>query len=335
MTTLPSSIPPSLPTRRRRPARLRAAAVATPLLLALAACGGGGNDALSGGGDSGDGGSGGGEVTVAHQAYTEMEIMAEMYAAVLEDAGYEPQLQALGDRSLYAGKLGSGGIQVAPEYVSSMTEYLNRDQNGADAEPVATPDVDETVSKLEELGAEAGVQPLEPAEAEDANAFAVTQEFSEQNGITTLSDLGDYGQPVALAAAEDCPDRPDCLQGLESVYGIQIGDFEPLGFGTTATKDALTSGDVELGQVGTSDGQIDQLGLVVLEDDQNWQNAENLVPVVNAEWIQDNPEAQEALNELSQTLTTEDLKMLNAQVDAERKLASEVAENYLTDKGLI
>lgn len=323
------------PIHRRRSLRLRAAALATPLLLLAAACGGGGNDALGGGDGGSDGGSGGGEVTVAHQAYTEMEIMAEMYAAVLENAGYEPQLQALGDRSLYANKLGSGGIQVAPEYVSSMTEFLNRDQNGADAEPVASPDVDETVSKLEELGGQAGVEPLQPAEAEDANSFAVTQEFSDKNGVTTLSDLGEYGKPVALAAAEDCPDRPDCLKGLESVYGIQVGDFEPLGFGTAATKDALTSGDVELGQVGTSDGQIDSLGIVVLEDDKNWQNAENLVPVVNAEWIADNPDAKDALNELSDTLTTEDLKMLNKQVDQDRLLASEVAETYLKDKGLI
>ncbi len=323
-----------MPRKTTRVRRSLAAAAAMPLLL-LAACGDGGSDALTDdGGGEGNSGSGG-QVVIAHQDYTEMSIMAEMYAALLEADGFEPTLRAVGDRAIYAGQLASGDVHVAPEYVSSMTEYLNREINGPDAEMVASPDVDETMKKLEELAAEKNMEPLQPAEAEDANAFAVTQEFSEKNDVTTLSDLGGLDQPVALAAAPDCPDRPDCQIGLEEVYGIQISDFEPLGFGTPQTKDALTSGEVQVGQVGTSDGQVEDLGLVVLEDDKDWQNAENLVPMVNSGFLDENPEVADILNELSDVLTTEDLMRLNAAVDAERQLASDVAEEYLTDKGLI
>jgi osmoprotectant transport system substrate-binding protein len=324
MTTAPIS------RKSRVRSRIGLAAAAVPLLL-LAACGDGGSDALSGDG----GGEGGGEVVIAYQDYTEMSIMAEMYAALLEAEGYEPTLKGVGDRAIYAGQLASGDVDVAPEYVSSMTEYLNREVNGPDAEPVASPDVDESMAKLEEFAAEKNMTPLEPAQAEDANAFAVTQEFSDENSVTTLSDLGELGEPIALAAAPDCPDRPDCQGGLEEVYGIQISGFEPLGFGSPQTKDALTSGEVRLGQVGTSDGQIEQLNLVVLEDDKDWQNAENLVPVVNSAWLKDNPKAEDALNKLSGVLTTEDLTMLNAKVDGERLEASQVAEDYLEEKGLI
>lgn len=320
-------------TRRTVPAPSALAALATASLLLLAACGGGGTDALDPDEDTGS--SAGGEVVIGHQDYTEMTIMAEMYAALLEDAGFEPTLKAVGDRAIYAGELSSGEVHVAPEYVSSMTEYLNREANGPDAEQVASPDVAETVEQLTELGEDAGVRPLEPAEAEDANAFAVTREFAEANGVTTLSDLGALDKPVTLAAAEDCPDRPDCQPGLEEVYGIEIAGFEPLGFGTPATKDALVGGEVDLGQVGTSDGQVEELDLVVLEDDQEWQNAENLVPVVSIAFVEDNPEVEEALNKLSEVLTTEDLMRLNAQVDAERMLAADVARDYLTEKGLL
>ena len=148
-----------------------------------------------------------------------MQIMAEMYAALLEDAGYAPTLKGLGDRALYAGELGSGkaGVRL------SMTEYFNKDINGPDAKPVASPDVDETLATLEELGLQAGVTPLEPAEAEDANAFAVTTiEFLETNGVTTLSDLGNYDSLSRLPRAPDCPDRDDCKLGPESVYGVEI-----------------------------------------------------------------------------------------------------------------
>ncbi|HLN77173.1 MAG TPA: ABC transporter substrate-binding protein [Nocardioidaceae bacterium] len=319
--------------KKTRASRALAIAMATPLLL-LAACGNGGNDALKSGSDSGNGG-GGGEVVIAYQDYTEMSIMAEMYAALLKEAGYEPTLKGVGDRAIYAGELTNGKVDVAPEYASSMTEYLNREANGANAKPVATPDLDQTMAKLEELAKPKNMTPLEPAKAEDANAFAVTQDFSDSKGVKTLSDLGKLGGPVALAAAPDCPDRQDCQKGLEAVYGVKVSKFEPLGFGTPQTKDALTKGEVQVGQVGTSDGQIQQLKLVVLQDDKNWQNAENLVPVVSTKFLDAHPDAEKTLNALSEVLTTEDLMKLNAQVDAERQLPADVAKQYLTDKGLV
>jgi osmoprotectant transport system substrate-binding protein len=145
------------------------------------------------------------------------------------------------------------------------------------------------------------------------------EEFSQKNDVTTLSDFGELDRPVALAVA------PDCLKGLEKVYGLEIGDVEPLEFGSPQTKDALTSGEV----------QVEQLGLVVLEGDKDWQTAENLVPVVSTEFLEANPKVEGILNELSDVLTTEDLMLLNAAVDAERRLAGEVATIYLQEKGLI
>jgi osmoprotectant transport system substrate-binding protein len=323
-------------TTRPRNAGVRRAlvAVAVAPLLLFAACGGD-TDTLEGG--SGDGETGGGskEVVIAGQNYTEMQIMSEMYAALLEDAGYTTTIKGVDTRDLYAPSLSDGDVDVVADYASSMTEFLNKDVNGADAKPVASPDVTATVDKLNELGADAGVTALQPAEAEDANAFAVTKDFSESNDVATLSELGEYGKPVALAAAPDCPERQDCKLGLESVYGIKISSFDPLGFGSPQTKDALKSGEVQVGQVGTSDGSLEQLGLVVLEDDKNWQNAENLVPVVNSDFLDANPDVADVLNKLSGVLTTDDLMSLNAQVDVERLLPEDVAADYLTEKGLI
>lgn len=308
------------------------ATLAAPLVL-LAACGNGGTDTLDKG--SGGGGGEGKEVAIAGQNYTEMQIMSEMYAALLEGAGYSTTIKGVDTRDLYAPSLSKGQVDVVADYTSSMTEFLNLDANGPDADPVSSPDASKTVAELKKLGKQKNITALEPAEAEDANAFAVTKEFSDTNHVTTLSDLGDYGKPVALAAAPDCPERTDCKLGLEKVYGIKVSDFEPLGFGTPQTKDALKSDEVQVGQVGTSDGSLQQLGLVVLEDDQNWQNAENLVPVVNTDFLDANPEVADVLNKLSDVLTTDDLMSLNAKVDVERQLPEDVAADYLKEKGLV
>lgn len=321
---------------QRSRARGALAAVALLPLLLLAACGGGsGSDTFDSAKSGDSASSAGGTVVIGGQNYTEMQIMSAMYAALLKDAGYDVTVKSVSDRALYAKALEKGTIDLSADYASSMTEFLNKDINGPDAAPVASPDIDETIATLTDLGAKVGVEPLEPAKAQDANAFAVTKDFAEKNDVSTMSELGALGEPIVLAAAPDCPDRTDCAIGLEKVYGLDITKVEPLGFGTVQTKNALKSGEVQLGQVGTSDGSLESLGLVVLEDDKSLQNAENLVPVVNSDFLAAHQDVADILNKLSATLTTDDLMSLNASVDVDRLLPEDVATSYLKEKGLL
>jgi osmoprotectant transport system substrate-binding protein len=280
-------------------------------------------------------GGGGGKVVIVGQKFTEADIMTQLYKAVLDDAGYDAEVKNLGARDIYLSPLSKGDVTISADYLSSMTEALNRKQNGDDAAKVASPDADATVEELNKLADKEGLTALEPAKAEDANAFAVTKEFAETNSLTTLSDLGASGLSVKLGGNTDCPERADCQKGLEDTYGIKISGFEPTGFGSQATKDDLVKGVTQIGSVGTTDATLEQLGLVILEDDKQLQNAENLVPIVNSKWLEDNEDAEKALNKLSEVLTTEDLTMLIGKVDNDREKASDVAEEYLKDKGLI
>jgi len=222
---------------------------------------------------------------------------------------------------------------VVPEYAATLAEFINRQVNGEDAEPIATNDADATVEAMQPLAEELGVTILEPAEAADQNGFAVTAAFAEENGLETLTDLGELGQPLVLAATEECPERPFCQPGLEETYGLDITSVLPTGFGSPATKQAVQGGEAQLGLVATTDGTLDQFGLVLLEDDQSLQLADNLVPAVNTDAASD--ELTGALNQLADVLTTEDLIELNRQVDAERMQAADVARAYLEENGLI
>jgi osmoprotectant transport system substrate-binding protein len=302
-----------------------------PLALAGACAG---EDALAPEPDTG-GGSAGGDVVIGGQNYTEMQVMSHIYKTLLEDAGYDVTLKLVESRDVYAPQMQKGNVDVSADYLSSMTEYLNAQANGPDAEMVASPDPEATVEELRRLAEPTGIEPLEPAQAQNANAFAVTEEFAEENDVATLSDLAALGEPATLAAAEDCSQRDDCKLGLEQTYGLEITKVEPLGFGTQGTKDALKNGEVTLGQVGTSDATLDSLGLVLLEDDKELQNAENLVPMVNSDFIDEHPDVADVLNGMSEGLTTEDLATMIGKVDLERQLPEDVAREYLVDKGLI
>ncbi|MEU7604453.1 glycine betaine ABC transporter substrate-binding protein, partial [Streptomyces sp. NPDC041003] len=79
---------------------------------------------------------------------------------------------------------------------------------------------------------------------------------------------------------------------------------------------------------------LDSFGLVLLEDDKKLQNADNVLPVVNAKDA-GGPEVAAALDQLTKVLTTADLVDLNRKVDAERAKPADVAKAYLESKGLL
>ena len=316
--------------------RLMLAAVLSTAALLLTACGGGSGDTFSqesSGSSSGSGGSKG-HVVVGGANFTEMLIMQAMYSQLLQNAGYDTETVTAGQREVYFPELASGRIGVVPEYAATLAEYLNVGANGAQATPIATNDATTTVEAMRPLAEKKGVVILDPAKAADQNGFAVSKQFAEQHSLKTLSDLGALGQPVVLAATEECPQRPFCGPGLTKTYGIQISEVKPTGFGSPQTKQAVQSGEAQLGLVATTDGTLDQFGLVLLQDDKHLQLADNLVPAVNADLGKDKT-LVEALNSLADVLTTDDLVQLNSKVDAQRQQPVDVAEEYLKSKGLV
>lgn len=310
--------------------RLLATSAALASLLVLSACGG--DDPLS---DDGGSSEDKGTLVLGGQDFPEMQIMASMYQQLLEESGYTVEAELVGTRDVYIQDLQDGNIDMVPEYAGSITDELQARANGANAPQVSSSDIDETITALNELLNPLGLVALDPAEATDQNAFAVTEQYATENNLTTLSDLGELGEPITLAAAEDCAKRPDCAIGLENVYGIEIEEVLPLGFATRQTKDSVIEGESQLGLVGTSDGSLEQLGLVILEDDQGLQVSQNLVPVVSQETLDANPDIEETLNALSDVLTTEDLAQMNAAVDLERQKPDDVAQAYLEEQGLL
>lgn len=327
-------------TRRLLPALMAVSA------LSLAACGGGdsastASDTAAGSSSAGESpaassqaATGGGSITVGGANFTEINILQEMYKALLEDAGYTVDIITADNRELYAKSLQDGQIDVVPEYAATFAEYVNRQVNGPDAPGIATTDPATTVAAAQPLAQGLNMVLLDPADAADQNGFAVLKSYADANSLKTLSDLATLGKPIRLAATEECPTRPFCGQGLTSTYGLNISENLPLGFGSPQAKQAVVDGQADLVLTGTTDATLDGLGLVLLTDDKKLQQADNLVPVVNADTAKD-ATVVDTLNKLSSVLTTADLTKLNGQVDAERQQAADVAKAYLQDKGLI
>ncbi|MGH3472618.1 MAG: glycine betaine ABC transporter substrate-binding protein [Nocardioidaceae bacterium] len=276
-----------------------------------------------------------GTITLAAQAYTEMEIMAEMYKQVLQKAGYTVNVKLVQTRDIYMPLLENGSVQVVPEYVSGIGDFLNTAANGANAKSLMSNNAQASLAALKPLADKAGITMLNPAKATDQNAFAVTKACADKYNLSTLSDLAALKAPIVLAAAPDCKGRSDCAGGLSQTYGLKITKILSLGFDTTEGKNSATSGESQVVEVATTDGALSSENLVLLKDDKGIQPAQNLIPAVNTSFLKSHPDVAPALNKLSATLTTADLAALNIKVDVNRDKASTVATDYLNSKGLL
>jgi osmoprotectant transport system substrate-binding protein len=310
--------------------RILAAALVSMLALGAASCA---SDDLEGDDNGGSGDGDKGKVVLSGQAFDEAALVASMYQLLLEKEGYTVEQKLVETRDQYLDELEKGNVQVAPEYTAGILDLLNTTANGADADPVTTSDAAESIAAGKQLLDDAGITLLDPSAATDTNAFFVTQEYADDNGVTKLSDL--EGKSVVLAAAPDCKGRPDCEGGLTEVYGIKITKILPLGFGSAQTKSSVKKDESQLGLTATTDGTLEADGLVLLEDDKAIQPAQNLVPAVNTAWLKDHRDVREVLNELMATLDTRSLAELNTRVSVDREKPEDVARDYLEQNALL
>jgi glycine betaine/choline ABC-type transport system substrate-binding protein len=134
-------------------------------------------------GVSGESASGSGELTVGAVAFAENQIVAEMYSQVLDDAGYEVDEKLdLGSREILQPALESGEIDVAPEYVGTLLLYEDPQAKGSG-------DPKQVRQQLAPLLKKKGIALLQSSQANDTNAFVVTQETADQYGLSKVSDL--------------------------------------------------------------------------------------------------------------------------------------------------
>ncbi len=316
-----------------RPLKVLAAVLA--LSLIGAACGD--DDDAETGSDSDTGGGAapapadipdGPALTLGAQDFGESLILAEIYEGALADAGYDTGIQEVGGfRDLLFGGFESGDVNLAIDYVASQLEFLN----GGAGE--ATSDVDATLALLEPLLEEKGIVAAAPSEAVDTNAFVVTQETSDDLGITTLSDLAEKGSDLTLGGPQDCESNGFCIPGLQRVYDLDMsGNFTPLDAGVVAT--SLGEGAIDVGVLFSTDGRIASEGWVLLEDDQQMLAADNVFPVLSQEVFDTyGDDLIAVLDSVSGELTTDDLIDLNKRYDVDREDAEDIAADWLTEHG--
>jgi osmoprotectant transport system substrate-binding protein len=300
------------------------AATAGLTLLALSACGGGDPLETEDNGDDASAAGENGALVVGSQQYYSNTIIAEIYAQVLEQEGYEIQREfEIGQREVYIPELEAGAIDVFPEYTGNLLDYFDPDNEpgGADAVHAALGDA------LPE-----GLQPLDYAEATDQDSYVVTEEFAEEHDLTTVGDLAEVNEDLSIAANAEFETRPYGIEGLAETYGVEL-DLVPVeDSGGPLTLGALLDGDVEVANIYSADPAIEDNDLVILEDTESLVLPQNVVPIVS-ESVDD--AARDAINEVQAVLDQQELLDINSHSQSTQDSPADVAQWWLEDQGML
>ena len=297
--------------------RLAIGAVAVGVALALSGCASG--DPL----DSGTGSDSTGDsetITVGSQAYYSNEIIAEIYAQALENAGFTVDRQFnIGQRDAYLPSLENGDVDLFPEYTGNLLQFY-------DAETTATT-ADDVYAALADALPD-GLTVLDQAEATDEDSYNVTAEFAADNNLESLADLKDVTTPLTLGGNAELEERPYGPAGLLDTYGATVG-FSATG---DTTVEDLVAGTINIANVYSADPRIQTEDLVTLDDPEGLFLASNVVPLVNAD-VADS--IADVINAVQAKLTAEGLVAMNVESTVDQKSPSDIATAWLTDNGLL
>ncbi|MCX7831416.1 MAG: ABC transporter substrate-binding protein [Actinobacteria bacterium] len=184
---------------------------------------------------------------------------------------------------------------------------------------------------------------LTPAPANNTEMLCTTKELAKKYNLKSMHDFARYvneGGKVKLICAQSFADSEYGLKGFEKVYGFKLNDDQliKLSHGNTAEMlKALAKGTngVNFSLCYGTDGQIDDLGLYVIEDPESVPPVYLPCPAIRGDVLKIYPQIEEILKPVFQSLTADVLRNLNRQVAFEGKSGKDVAREYLKKKGFI
>ncbi|WP_456078946.1 ABC transporter permease/substrate-binding protein [Mogibacterium sp.] len=167
----------------------------------------------------------------------------------------------------------------------------------------------------------------------DTFSLGVRKEIADKYNLKTYSDLQKLNGKLVFGAEYDFYDREDGYNKLCNEYGLTFRSTSDMDMGLKYK--AINSGKIDIMPVNTTDGQLANSDIVVLEDDKKIYPSYQCGIVVRQEVLKKHPELSKSLNKLSGIITESDMQRMNYEVESEKKEPKEVAKAFLIKKGLL
>jgi len=270
------------------------------------------------------------DIRIGSDNFYESKLMGEIYAQVLEKAGYKVERKfGLGSRQERIPTMDSAQIDLVAEYVGSGLGFYDKAKIGGDGQKNA--------DALQAAIKSKGLTVLGISPGQDTNAFVVRAETSTSLKLTKMSDLAAVQDQIKWGLPSDCDTNALCSGALKD-YGINYPPKQRTALGAcdVPMAQALQGKAIDLAELCSTQPAIAQFGFVSLIDDKATQPAENIAPIVRDDYLAkvDAAAFKALLDAASAKVTTEELTKMGVEVAVNNKDVAEVAKAFLAAQGL-
>jgi osmoprotectant transport system permease protein len=266
------------------------------------------------------------DVKVGSKDFTESLILAEIYAQGLEARGLKVERRYELGGNLAHDALVAGEVDVYPEYTGTSLMSILKRPPSTDARAVY-----ELVKS--EYAARFDVEVGPPLGFEDTFAVLVRGDDARRLNLKTVSDAAAHAPRWRAGFGQDFMSRADGYEGFARAYGLQFAG-RPREMDLSLSYRALAEGQVDVIAGNSTDGMIATLGLTQLEDDRHYFPPYEAVLLVRRDALERLPPAREVLQQLAGSISTEEMRRLNYEVDGNKRPAADVVREWRRSKGL-
>ncbi|WP_341302536.1 osmoprotectant update ABC transporter permease/substrate-binding subunit OpuFB [Lysinibacillus sp. FSL H8-0500] len=269
------------------------------------------------------------QLVIAGKLGAEPEILINMYQLLIEqDTDLEVQLKpGLGKTSFVFNALKSGSIDLYPEFTgTAIAEFLKEEAVNNQQEDVYQQAKEGMLEQFDMVM-------LSPMHYNNTYALAVSKKIAEAYQLQTISDLKPLAQTIRAGFTLEFNDREDGYVGIQERYDMTLANvttMEP-----KLRYQAIVAGNIDVLDAYSTDSEIREYDLQVLEDDQALFPPYQGAPLIKKETLAKYPEIATALNKLADQITDDEMREMNYQVNVEGKSAADVAKAYLQENGLL
>jgi osmoprotectant transport system permease protein len=269
--------------------------------------------------------AGGSRVVVGSKDFTESVILAEIVAQMLEGRGVNVDRQFELGGNLPHDALVAGRIDLYPEYTGTAYTAILKHPPITDPRAV----YDQVTKEYEE---KFGVVVSEPVGFENTFAILVRGADARRLGLKNISDVAPHAPKLRAGFGQDFVSRADGYPGFSKAYGLKFAE-KPREMDLSLTYIALSSRQVDLIAGNSTEGRVAALDLIQLADDRRYFPPYAAVYLVRKDSLARVPALNDVLAKLANSISTEEMRQMNFEVDANKRGTAEVVREWITQKG--
>ncbi len=270
-----------------------------------------------------------GRIVIGSKNFTEQVVLAEMLAQLIEErTGLEVVRKTnLGGTFICHRALTGGDLDLYVEYTGTALLAILKQE--------LLRDPDEVYRRVKAAYREQfDVEWMEPLGFNDTFAVILRAEDARRLNLTTISDLAPHARELRMGFGYEFMERADGYRGLVKAYDLEFaGPPRTMELGLQYR--ALKEGKLDVVVGNSTEGVIEALDLVILEDDRRYFPPYYAAPIVRQDTLERHPALREVLNDLAGQISEEEMRRMNYAVDSERRDVKKVVREFLASKGLL